>query len=197
LLVWKAGVRILVCLALLCSLARADAHFNAHFGVGIGAFPERGYPSPAAEVGLLVDVLGKHGLGIGAAIGTVARPGEDLSKYEEAKLDLLLRFATPNRRWRGGIGAGLRFRTPTPVDDVEPLGQRGVDLIRVDLSARLGNLYTTPDVVFSGDAFFTFTYGCFYREEAMPDRPVARDLRCGDTMVVTYIVGLQFAISSR
>jgi hypothetical protein len=183
---------------MLGSVAHADGHFNAHFGAGLGAFPNRTAPAATAEVGLLADWVGERGIGVGIAVETVARPGEDLSTYEEGRVDLLLRFATPNRNARMGVGAGLRFMTPSPKDGVEQALVRGVDLLRVDVSGRFATLYRTPGLVISADGFFSFAFGCFVSQDAMPERPdLARDPRCNDTIVATYVVGLQFAVSTR
>jgi hypothetical protein len=184
----------LLAIVLLATPGRADVRLHASFGGGI----EGGYsgPSPSptgvGEVGLAGEWLHReHGIGVGLAFQTIARPGVDLATYEEDVLDLALRARIGRSRF--GIGGGLRFMKP---DAMQPTIW-GVDFLRIDFSTPL--LRTSYRGVAGGiDAYVAFNFGCYMgRTERVTIADELSEVTCAKYMTTTYVAGLQFAIADR
>jgi len=181
-------------------VAHAEGRLDAHVGGGIeaGLIAASPHPTAVAEVGLGASwMLPGRSWGPGLALGSVARPGADLAASEEDTFDLMVRFSRRDRRFHGGVGAGLRWRSPAPVDGMPAPGIHGVDFVRFDVSGRFGVL-DVGGARASVDGYFAWTFGCYLGYASPVERPdLWKPVSCGDTLTSTYVVGLQLALAGR
>jgi hypothetical protein len=190
-------VRLALALSLAATTASAEPRVEVHGGGGLegGTITDRPAPSGIAEVGLGADFILGHDVGFGVVIEGVARPGHDLAKYEESKLDVVFRYATPDRRMRAGLGGGVRLMQLEPVDGVTPPVRWGIDWIRLD-----GSVSLAQTTVFAGssakivavDGYAAWTLGCYLGHgDVMAEQ---RAVSCHDTITSTYVLGLAFSL---
>src|SRR5690606_16084255 len=99
---WPRVRFLLACLAIVIPvLARAEARVGARLGGGLegGVISGRPHPVGVGEIGLSGEWLSPGmRLGIGVALETVARPGRDLARDEESKLDVMFRAGLEQAR---------------------------------------------------------------------------------------------------
>lgn len=183
----------------LTSPAAADLRWGVHMGGGLEGGLITGEPRPdgVAEAGMTVStLLPDRNWGFGLGIESVGRLTSRYDAAEEIKLDLTVRWATANRRVRGGVGAGLRAMT---FDDQGPTVM-GIDLTRFDTEVEMAH-WTVGNALMSVDFYFSWTFGCYHDDyELMPVgdmKPATREVRCGDTITTTYVGGLQTSVTWR
>ena len=198
--------RLLLALLLAApTIAHADLRADVHVGGGLEGGPVSGVARPdgVAAAGLGIDgLLPGRDWGFGVNIDAVGRLTSRFDPQEEATFDALWRYATPDRRFRTGVGGGLRVLSfaPEPRRPAETV--LGMDLVRIDLGLQLARWEVTEVGASVGvDFYFAWTFGCYSgtrHDAAVGDmRPVAHELRCGDTITTTYVAGLQTSMSWR
>lgn len=174
--------------------ARADLWIGGSMGAGAEAVSRRG----DAPTG--VGALGIHGwwlpdgarLGLGLTTTVLARTDTLFETHLAVTTDLMLRFATADRRIRGGLGPGLRLLTVTPPDGLPPKTLAGVDLVHVELGARLHRWVRNDVLGLAVEGFASWTLGCYrgrFAEEHLRDAP-AMQVGCTDTLASTFVVGI-------
>ena len=193
----------IVILAVLAGSASADIHWGVHVGGGMegggGARVVKALrPDGVMEAGMIVDYInGSGNAGIGAIVEVVGRLTPRFEDAEEMKADAMFRWARDDRRFRFGIGAGIRLLTPA-----EGTAIHGYDLIRLDASGVLARWQIHPDAPeLSFEGYVSWTFGCYsdsYDGERIGDmKPVRHDVTCVDSITSTYVVGLRTTVSWR
>lgn len=180
--------------------ARADTVWQLHAGGGLegGMISGQPHPGGVAESGMIVEAILPDGTwGIGASLDAIARTSSRLADGEEIKADLMLRFASRDRRFRFGAGAGLRLlAVKPPVEDPHRDDTiRGYDLMRLDVSGRFASwkpIDRGPRISLEG--YFSWTFGCYRDTVTTPAvgdmLPTSRSIGCVDTITSAYVLGL-------
>lgn len=186
-----------IVLALLAAPARADILWGVSVGGGLEGFPQSAEavrPDGVAEAGMMVEYVRDAKVGIAASIEAVGRLTPRFEDAEEAKIDVMARWANADRRVRGGAGIGVRTMSLG-----EGRSVRGYDVIRMDLTtvfARWQVAATGPLVQIEG--YTGWTFGFYHDTYADPPEgdmaPVRHDF---DAITTTYTLGLRSTVSWR
>ncbi|MBA3819367.1 MAG: hypothetical protein H0X17_10780 [Deltaproteobacteria bacterium] len=185
------------------SLAEAEVRLDLHVVGGIEGGVITGEPRPdaVAEAGLAAGMLlpGRN-WGLGVALDAVGRHTERFGASEELKLDVLVRFASRDRRFHWALGAGVReLAIARERGPASRLG--GVDLFRLMFDVQLAR--SAPARGFGGavvslDLHAGWTFGCYAGELVLPPVgdmvPPRRTIDCVDTITTAYVAGLQTSV---
>ncbi|GEM_PF-4694277 len=192
-------MRIALAVLFVTSTSHADLRAEVHLGGGLEGGMITGKPRPdgVAEAGLLVEgLLPGRNWGFGAsaeAIGRLANTGA----REESKFDVTVRYARPDRRFRFGVGVGVRAMLLDQDGASEIVN--GYDFIHLDGSIAIASWSVTPAMTVGVDFYVAWTMGCYSDVvSVMPSGdvlPPQKHVRCGDTITTTYTGG--FATSVR
>ncbi len=186
----------------LAPTATAEVLGGVHIGGGVegGTISRLPRPDGIVEAGLIVEyMLPKRAWGFAAIVEHVARQTQGYDQKAEIKADLLVRFATANRTFRFGVGAGLRWITQD-LDEVQRSELRGLDIFRIDGSRTIvgwqPNAPGVPKLLL--EAYGSWTLGCYDRNaridgDVMPTRAIS----CGDTLTSAYVVGIRTTVTWR
>ncbi|MBA3459474.1 MAG: hypothetical protein H0T46_05910 [Deltaproteobacteria bacterium] len=190
-------------LAVLSGSAHADLNWSVHVGGGMegggGARIVKAVrPDGVMEAGMIVEYINTNGnAGIGASVEAVGRLTPRFEDAEEIKADGMFRWAGDDRRFRFGVGAGIRLLTPRDGKAIQ-----GYDLIRLDMSGVLASWKMAPAMPqMSFEGYVSWTFGCYsdsYDGERIGDmKPARHDIGCVDSITSTYVVGLRTTVSWR
>lgn len=178
--------------------ARAEGWMGATMGAGVEAMSRRGdAPTPLGSWGVTFAWLpsrGRFGLGLSAAL--LGRTSELFESHAAVHSDLMLRFASGDRRLRGGLGLGLRTITLSPAEGPSRL-LLGADLAHAELATHLHRW--DGEIALLLDGFASFTIGCYrgrLAEADLRDSP-ATTVGCADTLASTFVVGVGLGLESR
>jgi len=179
--------------------ARAEGWIGATMGAGLEAASRRGdAPTPLGSWGVSLGWMPSRGhLGVGLATALVGRASELFETHLEVQTDLMLRFASGDRRYRGGAGIGLRTITLAPAEGPGRM-LLGADLAHAELATHLRR-WDSGDVALVLDGFATFTLGCYrgrLEEADLRDSP-ATTVGCADTLASTFVIGLGLGLETR
>jgi hypothetical protein len=172
---------------------------GATMGAGVEAVSRRGdAPTPLGSWGATFGWLPSRGrLGIGFSTAVLGRTSELFESHAAVHSDLMLRFASADRRLRGGLGLGLRMISLTPAERPSRL-LLGADLAHAELATHL-HRWTDRDATLLVDGFASFTIGCYRgRLEAgdLRDSP-ATTVGCADTLASTFVIGVGLGLATR
>jgi hypothetical protein len=183
------------------SSASADVNWGVHIGGGIdgGTISHEVRPDGIVEAGTIVEcLLPKRNWGFAAIVEQVARQTDSYDQREEIKADLLVRFATPNHKFRLGVGAGMRWITQD-LDQLRPSTLRGVDIFRIDSSRSVVDWQPTgvaPNLAL--EIYGSWTIGCYNRDaQTDANEMKTRAIGCGDSITSAYIFGIRTTASWR
>lgn len=186
-------MRIALLVLLLTSMAFADGRLAINTAGGLEGGTITGKPRPDAvlEVGGLVEWYPSGNVGLGATT-TVVKRLTDTGRYEELRFDPTLRYARPDRKYRFGVGIGLRRQTDAESGAVI----RGYDFLYLDGAIRM-----VGTEHFSLDFFYAWAFGCYSDTITLPAMgdvlAPKREVRCTDAMSTTYTVGIATSMSWR
>jgi hypothetical protein len=197
-------VRCLILFGVLAvaSPAQADLSWGIHVGGGLegGTVTQAARPDGLIEAGTIVEVLdGAGNFGVAVSVDAINRLTSRFDDdHEEVKADAMLRWARDDRRFRFGVGAGIRFVTPQGA--IESI--RGLDLMRLDMEVRIASWQpVTSAPRMSLDGYFSWTFGCYsdtYKVAAVGDeRPMTRALSCSETITSASVLGVRTSVSWR
>lgn len=189
---------VLAILTALPSSARAEILLGVHVGGGLEGgvgTTDAVRPDAVAEAGLMVEYLpARRSIGIAATVEAVGRLTPHYEGAEEIKLDVMARWSRADRRFRGGLGIGVRTMTLESGASV-----RGYDLVRMDTTmvlARWELAPGAPEIRIEG--YLGWTFGLYHDSYADPRsgdmEPVRHDVTA---MTTTYVVGLRSTVSWR
>jgi hypothetical protein len=187
-------MRVLVILCLLAGTARADLVWGVQLAGGMegGLITRALRPDAVAEAGTIVEALDpKSGAGIAVSLDAIGRLTPPFDDAEEIKSDVMFRWASEDRRWRMGFGAGVRAITPKGGATIH-----GYDLFRMDLSGRVARWRQT-----TADLYFSWTFGCYKdtyaARDSADDEPAMRSVGCLETITTAYVFGLRTSLEFR
>ena len=194
----RVSLTLLACVALApLSSASAEVHWGVHIGGGIegGTISNEPRPDGIVEAGTIVEYLmPKRNWGFAAIVEQVARQTDGYNQREELKADLLVRFASSNRKFRFGVGAGIR--SITQQKDLERPQQTnlpGLDIFRIDGSRTLIGWQPAPIApTLLLEAYGSWTIGCYSRDAQFDTNEMqTRAIGCGDTLTTAYVFGIR------
>ncbi|MBL0219851.1 MAG: hypothetical protein IPQ07_39050 [Myxococcales bacterium] len=188
-----------IAILLVSSPAHADITWAVHIGGGLeaGFVTNAVRPDGVAEAGTLVEYISSDGnAGIGATVEAVGRLTSRFEDAEEVKADAMFRWARDDRRFRFGVGAGVRVITPA--DGTASI--HGYDLTRIDLSGQLASWEMSEHAPrMAIDGYFSWTFGCYsdaYTIAPVGDtRPMQRTIGCSESITSTYVLGLRTSVT--
>jgi hypothetical protein len=197
-LVFAGALAFVLGLAAVPAPAHAEAWMGATMGAGVEAASRRGdAPTPLGSWGVTFGWIPSRGrFGIGVAGALLGRTSELFESHAAVHSDLMLRFASGDRRVRGGLGLGLRMITLTPAEQ-PPRTLLGADLAHAELATHLHRWDDEIGLVLDG--FASFTIGCYrgrLEEADLRDSP-ATTVGCADTLASTFVVGVGLAMATR
>lgn len=185
-------MRVLVMLCLLAATARAEVVWGVQLGGGLEGGMITGAPRPdgVAEAGMILELLSGT-TGVGVTVDDIGRMTKRFDDSDEIKVDLMIRWGTPDGRLRLGVGGGLRAIEQPGVATIH-----GYDALRLDVSGRLGRWKQTRL-----DGYFSWTVGCYSDSYATPGEgdaaPAMHEVGCLDSFSTTYVIGLRTSLTSR
>lgn len=192
-------MRFALAVLFVTSTAHAELRAEVHVGGGLEGGMITGKPRPdgVAEAGLLVEgLLPGRDWGFGASAEAIGRLA-DTGAREESKFDITMRFARPDRRFRFGVGVGVRAMLLDHDGASEIVN--GYDFIHLDGTIAIASWSVTPAVNVGVDFYYAWTMGCYSDTVSVPSvgdmLPPQKHVRCGDTITTTYTGG--FATSVR
>lgn len=179
--------------------AVAETRLAANVGGGLegGLITGAARPDAVAEVGVSADwLLPGREWGFGVAVERVSRLTTRFEIAQELELDAMFRFK--RKKFRVGVGAGMRTMTIEPTETWQRATVRGIDLIRFgwDTEAtgwdvggsRVGiHLYCTW--TFGG--YFGEVRGTRFGDMATP----VKSISFGESLTTTYVLGLLTSVS--
>ena len=178
--------------------ARAEVLLGVHVGGGLEGgvgVTDAVRPDAVAEAGMMVeDLPDTRRLGIAATVEAVGRLTPEYEDAEELKVDLMARWTRADRRFRGGIGVGVRSMTLDSGATV-----RGYDLVRMDTTMVLAQWEVAPGAPrLQIEGYLGWTFGLYHDSYADPRvgdmEPLTHDVKL---MTTTYVIGLRSTVSWR
>lgn len=191
-------------IALLLTLGTSTVHADVRWDVHAGAGMEGGLisgalrPDGVAQAGTAAEVLlPVRDWGFGVNLEAVARLTSRFDAAAETTLDLMWRYARPDRAFGFGVGAGVRQLTFAPDKGGTAESVYGVDLVRLDLHGRIAS-WSTGTTSLGLDLYFAWTFGCYSgTRNAAPSGdmlPPPRDVSCVGTITSTYVGGVETSV---
>jgi len=198
---WRL-VRIAIALVLaLSSPAIAEVRAGVHMAGGLegGLITGAAHPGGVAEAGMSLEALiPGWSWGGGFSIESVGRTSSQFMSAEEIKIDATWRWASKNRKVRGGVGGGLRVLTFG--EGAAARSVSGIDLTRIDASME-GAHWQVGSARVAVDFYVAWTFGCYsdtYTAMPVGDmKPRTIDVRCGETITTAYVFGLKTTVGWR
>ncbi|MBA3542432.1 MAG: hypothetical protein H0T79_22645 [Deltaproteobacteria bacterium] len=188
------------------SLAHADFRFEEHIGGGLegGTIKDGASPDALAEAGTSVEWLPGHSnVGIGLHFDVIGRAPATYEGGEELVVDVTARYASDDRRFRGGLGLGYRYLGFAPGDARPNVNVGGYDLVRFDFSARFAD-WTIEEVPLPAftvglAGYVGWRMGCYLGTPTVApyeDPVMVPALHCADTLTSTVTFGLQLSLET-